>query len=105
MKYYHATDSTNIDSILTQGLMPGHDGVVYMTTKPEECLRFMVFRGAPQITVLELSVQGKVEEQFDHSEKFWGCRCWGVYKTIPAKNIKVHSVYQKGDSSNDSLEV
>lgn len=41
---YHAAPECAEDSIMAKGLLTGFDGVVYLTTDPQHCLRFMGMR-------------------------------------------------------------
>ena len=70
--YYHATDMKNLISVSEKGLLRGCDGIVYLTEKPEESLRFIFLRGYNNALVLEVELDEKdVVETFDHSYNFF----------------------------------
>lgn len=88
MKYYHATKTENLDSILEQGIKPGCDGAVYLTITPQDALKFMLIRGITDVIVLEVNLlQSWVEESFDHNQAFFKCRAYCYYGTIPSEKI------------------
>lgn len=81
--YYHATPFENIGSIMKDGIHKGHDGVVYLTEKPEEAARFVAIRGCKKILVIGVELEEKlVEESFDHSEAFFKCKAYMYHKDI-----------------------
>lgn len=80
--YYHATDKKNIDSIISEGIKPGFDGMVYLCEIPEDACKFMLVHGYHEAAVFEVSLdENDVEESFDHSQAFFGCRAY-MYKGI-----------------------
>lgn len=86
--YYHATPFENLESIMDQGLLRGCDGVVYLTEKPEEAMRFVAIRGCTEILVVGVEVKEEmVEESFDHNENFFKCRAYTYKGDIPADEI------------------
>lgn len=76
--YYHATPYENLESIIKdQEIHRGCDGVVYLTEKPDEAVRFVAIRGYKKILVFGLELDdGKVSESFDHSEVFFKCKAY-----------------------------
>ena len=86
--YYHATSFENLESIMDQGLHRGCDGVVYLTEKPDEAVRFLAIRGCSKILVLGVELEEDlVDESFDHSEAFFKCRAYTYSDDIPADEI------------------
>jgi len=95
-KYYHATPFENLESIIDQGIHRGCDGVVYLTEKPEEAVRFVVIRGYVDILVCEVQVEeDMVEETFDHSEAFFKCRAYGYSEDIIPDEITSYIKYSR----------
>lgn len=93
MKYYHATELKNLGNILVEGIKPGIDGVVYLTTAPEDALKFLAIRGIQDIVVFEVKLlQSWVEESFDHNQAFFKCRAYCYYGTIQPE--KISNVWQ-----------
>lgn len=81
--YYHATPFENLASIFKKGILKGHDGVVYLTEKPEEAVRFVAIRGCKKILVIEVEIEeDMVTESFDHSQVFFRCRAYAYSKDI-----------------------
>lgn len=101
MKYYHATSKRNRKSILEKGLLTGIDGVVYLTKKPDECLRFMAFRFDKYIDVYEVNIpkseKNKVMESFDHNENIFKCKAYMYLENVPVEWIKLHSEYKRNE--------
>lgn len=96
MIYYHATEFTNLSSILENGIHPGCDGEVYLCKKPEEALRFVVIRNIgthKKYLVCKVDLRSGVEESFDHSEEFFRCRAYMYNKNIPSSNIRSYIEY------------
>lgn len=92
--YYHATDMKNLISVYEKGLVRGCDGIVYLTEKPEESLRFIFLRGYNNALVLEVELDEKnVVETFDHSYNFFKCRSFGSTKDIKPSQIKKYLKY------------
>ena len=96
-KYYHATDYNNLTSIVSNGLNESYDGVVYITEKPLDALKFIALRMVPKILVVEIKVlkkdQSKVVETLDHDERFFSCKAYGYIGSIPANMITGYTVY------------
>ena len=93
--YYHATPFENLNSSLDQGFIRGYDGVVYLTEKPEEAARFVAIRGCRKILVLGIEIEESlVEESFDHSQAFFGCRAYMHKNDIPADEITEFKTYE-----------
>lgn len=94
--YYHATELSNLDSIVCNGLEPRNiEKLVYLCEKPGDCLKFALVHGV-QGEVLVLTVElddSDVIETFDHSEAFFKCRCWGSTKAIPPSKITEYVKY------------
>lgn len=93
----HQKDNTQ--SILEKGLLKGFDGVVYLTKKPDESVRFLAFRFVNEITVFEVNIpkqyKDKVMESFDHNEKVFGCKAYMYLDDIPKEWVTPHSEYQR----------
>lgn len=84
MKFYHATDYENVNSIVDKGLIPGIDGIIYLADSFENALKFVIFRGYERILVCEIDLdENQVQETFDHSFTFFGCKAYGYNKKIP----------------------
>lgn len=77
--FYHATPFENLDSIIDKGILKSrYDGLVYLTEKPEEAVRFLAIRLCREILVCEVEVdESLIEETFDHSNVFFKCRAYG----------------------------
>ena len=98
-KFYHATDYKNLQSILDKGIIPGCDGIVYLTELAEEALRFMVFRFHKEVLVLEIELEeSDVEETFDHSYSFFKCKAFGYQGTIPVASILNFLHYEREEN-------
>lgn len=97
-KYYHATSEKTFYSILDDGeIKVGWDGIIYLTEKPEEAVRFIALRLTnDDIYVLEIEVPDPslIEETFDHSYNFFKCKSFGYPENIPSDNIT--NVYKYG---------
>lgn len=93
--YYHATLFENLESIMDQGIRKGYDGVVYLTEKPEEAVRFIAIRGYEKILVLGVELEEDlVNESFDHSEAFFKCKAYTYHEDIPADEITEFMRYE-----------
>lgn len=95
--YYHATPFENLGSIFEKGICKGYDGVVYLTEKPEEAVRFVAIRGCKKILVIEVRVEeDMVSESFDHSQLFFKCRAYSYPNDISidefGSNIKTYEI-------------
>jgi len=79
MKLFHATDSKNVKSILTRGLIPNDIGIVYLSPYPQVHFGntvLMVETGDNKLTAFE-----------DCAD--WEVLCWGK---IPPGNIVGYDV-------------
>ena len=75
--YYHATPFINLDSILENGIRRSMEGIVYLTTEPEDAVKFVAIRGCKDILVCQVGIEEDlVEESFDHNEGFFKCRAY-----------------------------
>ena len=77
--YYHATPFENLESIMVkdQEIRKGCDGVVYLTEKPNDAVKFLVIRGYTKILVIGVNLEeDMVSESFDHSEAFFKCKAY-----------------------------
>ena len=84
MKFYHATDYENVDSIVDKGLIPGIDGIIYLADSFENAVKFVMLRGYERILVCEIDLnEDQVQETFDHSPIFFQCKAYGYSKKIP----------------------
>lgn len=91
-KYYHATPSKNLLSIIREGIKAGCDGVVYLAKTKEDALKFVCIRcfaNSENIVVLEVELpEDKVFETFDHNQQFFKCKAYGYTGNIPEKAIQ-----------------
>ena len=104
MKFYHATPFENLASIAKNGILTGCDGIVYLTTQPGYATRFLAVRLITNILVVEVELDPEeVEEQFDHDEKFFGCKTYGYSKDIPVEKITNFLQYKRvKEEENDA---
>jgi len=93
-KFYHATSFDNLGSILSKGLVPGCDGIIYLAETREDALKFVVLRYAnEEILTIEVELDEKeVEETFDHSYSFFKCKSFGYPKVIPIDEIDLEKM-------------
>lgn len=92
--YYHATPTENLCFIIEKGLLKGIDGIVYLTEKPEESIRFLAIRGYKKAIVCRVRLEEDlVEEQFDHNSNFFKCRAYGYPDNIKSSEIKEYYEY------------
>lgn len=85
---YHGTSMNNLASIATKGIKPSIEGIVYLTKKPEDAIKFPYIRGIKNILILKVKVDdSKVIETFDHNSNFFKCRCFGYEGIISPKQI------------------
>lgn len=89
---YHSTAFSNLGSILSDGIRPGCDGVVYLAETREDALKFVAIRLLDQpIAVLEVEIndynEKDISESFDHSQAFFKCRAWMSAKEISPDRI------------------
>ena len=93
--YYHATPFSNLDSILKNGIHRSMEGIVYLTTKPEDAVKFVAIRGHREILVCQVALEEElVEETFDHSEAFFKCRAYGYAGDIGPYEIEEIMKYE-----------
>lgn len=87
--YYHCAPFENLPGILGEGLVPGCEGIVYLTEDPRRSAMFVAIRGVKEIlnVIVELDEE-EVVETFDHSQAFFKCRCFGYPGTIPPEKLK-----------------
>lgn len=88
-KYYHATPSKNLLSIMSEGIKTGCDGVVYLAETREDALKFICIRCFEDIVIFEVKLsEDKVDETFDHSQQFFKCKAYGYAGNISRKAIQ-----------------
>ena len=94
--YYHATPYENLGSILVNGIKAGIDGVVYLTEKEEDAIKFLYVRGCRNFVTFKIKVRdtSKVIETFDHSEEFFKCKCYGYIGDISTDDIEPSHKWQ-----------
>ena len=95
--YYHGTSYENMLSIVSNGIEPSIDGLVYLCEKPEHCARFCYMHGIKNIVVFKVKIPKKLEsrviETFDHSYKFFNCKSFGFEGRITSDMITPFSQY------------
>lgn len=103
MKFYHATDYNNLSKIVHKGLIPGVDGIIYLTDSFENALKFVMFRGYERILVCEIDLdEDQVEETFDHNYAFFQCKSYGYSEVISFNDIEEMYEYKgKEDVINE----
>lgn len=88
---YHATPYENLGNILTDGIHPGPDGLIYMCKDPKDAVKFIAIRGCHDILVVEVKIPKRLEdtivETFDHSERFFQCRCYASKIPIETQRL------------------
>lgn len=92
MLYYHATSVENAKKILESFKIESPTHINYFCLKPDECLRFIyVQTKSIDCVVFEFDISEEdgfdIEESFDHSEEFFGCKAYCCTQTIPASCI------------------
>ena len=95
MKFYHATQVTNVPSILQLGLKSKFEGI-YLCEKPEDAAKFLLVRGIKNLAIFEVNIRKNsksLAESFDHSFTFFKCRAFIYTKDIPLENITNYAVY------------
>lgn len=88
--YYHATTLSNAFSICVEGsIYAGVDGCIYLCETPEDACKFLAIRGIQDMYVFEVTIpdESKLQESFDHSFKFFGCKAFVYPGNIPKDNI------------------
>lgn len=97
-KYYHATDYNNLGSILTNGLKPSMEGIVFMTEEPIDAVKFVALRGIPKILVVEIKTLKKHEkniiETLDHNHRILDCKSYGFIGGIDTSMITNYIRYE-----------
>lgn len=92
---YHATSQENLDSILSDGIRRGIDGVVYLCEKPVDAVKFLAIRLIRDIVVFAVRVdEDEMEESFDHNKNFFGCSAYMVSYDIPTSDIDLNKSFQ-----------
>lgn len=94
--YYHATELSNLNSIVCSGLeLRNMEKLVYLCEKPEDCLKFALVHGVRgEVLVVTVKVADEdIIETFDHSEAFFKCRCFGSTKPIAPDSITDYMKY------------
>lgn len=93
--YYHATNFSNLASILNSGIeLRNVEQCVYLCEKPEDCLKFAILHDELDILVCKCVCDKKdIIEAFDHDEYFFKCRCFASIKPIPEKDIVSYTRY------------
>lgn len=87
--FYHATPFENLCSIMNKGIHKGIDGVVYLTEKPEDAIKFLIIRGYKEILVCQVVLEEDlIQESFDHNEKFFKCRAYMYSDDIDPYDIE-----------------
>lgn len=84
-KFYHATTNEKLSKILKEGLRAdlNIEGIVYLCERPEDAAKFLLVRGYKDCIVLECELdERELEEQFDHSQSFFKCKCWGLSRNV-----------------------
>lgn len=95
--YYHASAYENLGSILIRGLKASPiDGLVYMTEKEEDAVKFLYIRGCRDIVTFKITLKddSRVIETFDHNPAFFKCRCFGYRGDIPFEMIQSSKRYE-----------
>ena len=93
--YYHATPFENLESIMSKGLLKGCDGVIYLTKKPEDAIKFVAIRGCKKILVIELELEDNmIEESFDHRQLFFRCNAYTYSENIIPNKLIVMYKYE-----------
>lgn len=95
--YYHATSYDNLGSILLNGIYASkYDGLVYMTEKEEDAVKFVLIRGIKHIVTFKIKVKdsSKVIQTFDHSKEFFKCDCYGYIGDVGPDMIEPSSQYK-----------
>ena len=92
MRYlYHATPYDNLISIMEKGILPGTGHVVYLADSEIGAVKFVAVRGCKHILVVKVKIlkadEKNIEETFDHSERFFGCRAFGHIGAIDTHKI------------------
>lgn len=98
MRYlWHATSLDCALNIVKTGIQPGTSGIIYMCEEPLDAAKFLYIRGVKEIVVFKIKVYKNEEEHFfetfDHSEKFFKCRCFGTDRPIPIDRIVRYEHY------------
>jgi RNA:NAD 2'-phosphotransferase (TPT1/KptA family) len=88
IEMYHATRYENLESIMTEGIRTGFDGLVYLAETPLDAMKFLLIRLVQHIVVFKVIIpEEDVEETFDHSREFFKCRAFGCTRDIDIDEI------------------
>lgn len=105
--FYHATSKENLVDILENGLKAGYDGCVYMAEKEDEAVRFLAVRLVPEIVTFKIRIHkkdyDKIQETFDHNQRFFKCRAFGYFGNIEVKDIEASKVYENPFVKKDKV--
>ena len=73
-----------------------YDGLVYMTEKEEDAVKFVLIRGIKHIVTFKIKVKdsSKVIQTFDHSKEFFKCDCYGYIGDVGPHMIEPSSQYK-----------
>ena len=89
---YHGTSYNNMLKIMSHGIEPSCDGLVYLCEKPEDCAKFLYIRGIKDIVVFKVRIPKKLEhnlhETFDHSYEFFKCKAFGYFGELSPEMIE-----------------
>ena len=77
-KFYHATTAASMTAIRKEGVLrAGSFGEVFFCREPLDACKFLVIRGLRSVEVIEVELdEAAVEESYDHSESFFGCKAY-----------------------------
>lgn len=85
---YHATRYENLIGILNNGIITGVDGIVYLCEEQKDAIKFPFVSLVKDILVVEVELEeSELFETFDHNEKFFGCRAYGIARKIEKSEI------------------
>lgn len=94
--YYHATDYSNLYSIMQNGLLANNtENIVYLCEKEEDAIKFAYMHRVMHAVTFKVTVRqpSKIIETFDHSQAFFKCRCFGFQGNIPAEWVEPSKEY------------
>lgn len=95
--YFHATEYSNLETILKDGLnVNSYDGCIYFCESIEDCLKFMALRNYNEIAVIKVKFyDNELIETFDHSFEFFKCRCFAHKHRIQPSRLNVAGLYKQ----------
>lgn len=100
--YYHATKEKNLGSILSQGLKPGFDGLVYMADTEQNAVQFIslrVYGTDENIIVIQINTEeldkSLFDEGYDHSPEFFKGDVKTYAGIIPSESFEGITTYTK----------